>query len=36
MTLIKCKDCEKEISDKSSVCILCGCLVEDTNNIDEE
>ena len=25
MALIKCPDCNKEVSDKSSVCIHCGC-----------
>jgi len=28
MALIKCSDCGKEISDKSSVCIHCGCPLE--------
>ena len=25
MALIKCPDCGKEVSDKSEVCIKCGC-----------
>jgi len=31
MALIKCDDCSKEISDKSSVCIHCGCPVKKTD-----
>lgn len=27
MALIKCKECGKEISSKSDVCINCGCPV---------
>lgn len=28
MALIKCKECGKEISDKATACIHCGCLIE--------
>lgn len=28
MALIKCKDCNNEISDKATTCIHCGCPVE--------
>lgn len=28
MSLIKCKECKKEISNKATVCIHCGCPVE--------
>ena len=28
MPLIKCSDCGKEISDRSKVCIHCGCPIE--------
>ena len=36
MTLIKCEDCEKEISDKASSCIHCGCPIENTIDVIEE
>ena len=39
MALIKCEDCGKEISDKASACIHCGCPVENTKEddyLDEE
>ena len=29
MALIKCKECQKEISDKAKVCIHCGCPIEE-------
>ena len=29
MSLIKCPECEKEISDKSEICIHCGYPVKD-------
>ena len=28
MALIKCKECGKEISDKATNCIHCGCPIE--------
>ena len=28
MALIKCNECGKEISDKATICIHCGCPVE--------
>lgn len=28
MALIKCKECNKEISDKATTCIHCGCPIE--------
>lgn len=35
MALIKCLECGKEISDKASVCIYCGCpLNTSENNVD--
>lgn len=30
MALIKCPECEKEISDKAQVCIHCGCPLKAT------
>ena len=33
MALIKCKECGKEISDKATNCIHCGCPV---NSITKE
>lgn len=27
MSLIKCPECNMEVSDKASVCIHCGCLL---------
>ena len=32
MALIKCKECGKEISDKATTCIHCGCPIETKNN----
>jgi len=33
MAMIKCKECGKDISDKSSSCIHCGCpVISSTNN----
>ena len=32
MSLIKCKECGMEISDKSTSCIHCGCHIEKTIN----
>ena len=32
MALIKCTDCEKEISDKAQACIHCGC----PNNLEPD
>lgn len=36
MALIICPDCGKEISDKSTACIYCGCPIShiDENGID--
>ena len=34
MALIKCKDCGKEISDKSKACIFCGCPVPEPFHLD--
>lgn len=31
MALITCSECGKQISDRASVCIHCGCPIEDTN-----
>ncbi len=31
MSLIKCPECGKEISDKSDKCIYCGCPIEHKN-----
>ena len=28
MALIKCKECNKDISDKATVCVHCGCPIE--------
>lgn len=28
MALIKCKECNKDISDKTTVCVHCGCPIE--------
>lgn len=36
MALIKCEDCGKEISDKASACIHCGCPIENTMDVIEE
>ncbi len=38
MALIICEDCKREISDKSKVCIHCGCPVriEDSNETEVE
>ena len=27
--IIKCSECEKEISDKAKFCVNCGCPIED-------
>lgn len=32
MSLIKCPECGKEISDKANVCIHCGCPLEEQSN----
>ena len=32
MALIKCKECGKEISDKATTCIHCGCPINSQNN----
>lgn len=32
MALIKCKECGKEISDKTKTCIHCGCPVNEVKN----
>ena len=34
MTLIKCKECNKEISDKAKSCPHCGFPIEETQNIE--
>lgn len=34
MALIKCSECGKEISDKASSCIHCGCPIEITDDMD--
>lgn len=38
--LIKCPECQKEISDKSKQCIHCGCpldnITQSDNNLDEK
>lgn len=31
MALIKCKECNKDISDKATNCIHCGCPIEIEN-----
>jgi uncharacterized membrane protein YvbJ len=36
MSLIKCPDCGKEISDSASQCIHCGSLNTKTTNRDKE
>lgn len=36
MALIKCPDCGKEISDKSEVCIHCGCPLNETTQSKEK
>ena len=36
MALIKCPECGKKISDKSTVCIHCGCPIENTVNENVE
>ena len=36
MALIKCPECNKEISDKSTVCINCGCPVTVEKKVKEE
>lgn len=28
MALIKCKECNKDISDKATVCVHCGCPIK--------
>lgn len=33
MALIKCAECGKEISDKASACIHCGCPIEESEKI---
>ena len=35
MALIKCNECGKEISDKATTCINCGCPVEEKNKCAE-
>lgn len=32
MSLIKCTECGKEISDKAKVCIHCGCPIDSNNH----
>lgn len=34
MSLIKCSECGKEISDKATTCIHCGCPVDFQKNIN--
>ena len=34
MALIRCIECEKEISDKAPVCIHCGCPVEASTGVN--
>lgn len=36
MSLIKCPECGKEISDKAAVCPNCGCPVEDMKEENPE
>ena len=36
MALIKCKECGREISDKATACIHCGCPVNSSHNPSEE
>lgn len=36
MSLIVCPDCGKEISDKSSYCINCGCPIDNTYEENEK
>lgn len=36
MALIKCLECSKEISDKATVCINCGCPLESLKYAREE
>ena len=31
MTMIRCEDCGKEISDKSTECVYCGCPTKYSN-----
>lgn len=33
MALIKCPECGKQISDKSDVCIGCGCPINTHNRV---
>lgn len=35
MALIKCPECGKEISDKSTNCIHCGCPIDNIENLSE-
>ena len=35
MALIKCPDCGKEISDKATACIHCGCPIEENKEIEK-
>lgn len=35
MALIKCKECEKEISDKAKTCPNCGCPLKEKNAINK-
>lgn len=34
MPLIKCPDCEKEVSDKATACIHCGCPI--STNLEDQ
>ena len=34
MALIKCPDCDKEISDKAPTCSHCGCPMKESQPVD--
>lgn len=36
MALIKCSECDKEISDKAEICPYCGINIEDSKEISKE
>ncbi len=35
MMLIKCSECQKEVSDKAQSCPNCGCPIENSCNVNE-